>query len=283
MLTTRHSRIISSSAIIESNCRDFSDSLIINCVGYENRSDKFDSYMPNGRKDNYFIFMQEGVITVYTEDNRKFDLKKGQGIFFEADKHYRYKSTKSPVMYYYAHFTGRNASEELKRFDFSHEFVVNIGDNPFIIQCFHKMFDEFITRQPDFSYNSSLYLLQIFVEIKRCCLKKIDNTEIRFKKSLKYINENFNRDISVENLAKIEKTCVSRYRDVFLKQIGISPKQYIIQQRITHACNLLSTSKQSVEEIAANCGYPDVRYFYRVFKGIVGITPNNYRKLENQK
>jgi len=280
MVTTRYYRIITTSALDENNFNDISDSLIINCIGYENRSDKFECFMPKGRKDNYFLFMQDGELTVYTEDNKKIGLKKGQGIFFEAGKHYHYKPNKSPVMYYWVHFTGAYAVKELKRFGFSHEYHFNIGENPLIVRHFHKMFDEFTTRQTDFSYNASLYLLQIFVEIKRCILKKFGNKEIRLKKSLQYISENHSKDISINTLANIEGICVSRYRDIFSKQIGISPKQYITHQRITSACTLLSTSKASIEEVANKCGYPDIRYFYRVFKSIIGVTPNEFRKTQ---
>ena len=280
MVTTRYYRIITTSVLDENNFHDLSDSLIINCIGYENRSDKFECFMPKGRKDNYFLYMQDGGLTIYTEDNKKIDLKKGQGIFFEAGKHYHYKPTSLPVMYYWVHFTGMYAQKELNRFGFSHEFNFNIGENPLIVRYFHKMFDEFTTRQTDFNYNASLYLLQIFVEIKRCILKKFGNKDVRLKKSLQHINENYNQDISIKTLAEIEGICVSRYRDIFSKQIGISPKQYLTHQRITNACTLLSTSKKSIEEIAESCGYTDIRYFYRVFKNIVGIPPSQFRKTQ---
>lgn len=282
MNTVRYYRIINSALLDENNYCDMSDTFIVNCTGYENRTDKFECFKPHGRKDNYFLYIQDGKITVITDDDRKITLSKGQGIFFEAGKRHWYEAQESPVTYYWAHFTGSHAESTLRRFGFSHNFVFNIGENASIVHCFHKMFDEFTIRYADFTYNASLYMLQIFVEIKRHILNSINAPAIRFKKSLIYINNHYNSDISIRELAEIEGVCISRYRDLFTRQMGISPKQYITHLRISNSCSLLESTRLSIEEISEKCGYSDIRYFYRVFKTVNGITPHQFRKTHNK-
>ena len=48
--------------------------------------------------------------------------------------------------------------------------------------------------------------------------------------------------------------------------------------RIEIACRLLANSDKKVSEIAADCGYKDLKTFYSVFKQIMGVSPGAFRK-----
>ena len=58
---------------------------------------------------------------------------------------------------------------------------------------------------------------------------------------------------------------------------GISPHQYVLQQRIKKAQYLLQQNQISISEIAATVGFCDQSHFTKYFKRIVGITPRQYR------
>ena len=64
----------------------------------------------------------------------------------------------------------------------------------------------------------------------------------------------------------------------FKKYIGYSPMQYVIQQRIKEAQNLLLSTDLTITEIAFHCGYNNSNYFQSVFNSIVGMPPGKYRK-----
>ncbi|MDM8143830.1 helix-turn-helix transcriptional regulator, partial [Megamonas hypermegale] len=57
-----------------------------------------------------------------------------------------------------------------------------------------------------------------------------------------------------------------------------SPMQYVIQQRIKEAQNLLLSTDLTITEIAFHCGYNNSNYFQSVFNNIVGMPPGKYRK-----
>lgn len=279
MNSIRYYRNLLTATIDENNYYDVSDTFIVNSVGYENRNDYFTTYKPHGRHDNYLLYMQEGEILVEKEDKSQIKISQGQGIFFEAEHLINYKALKTPVIYYFVHFTGSAVENEIKRFGLYHEFVFDIGISKTIIHLFHKMFEEFNMRFADFSYNCSVFTLQILVQIKRSLLKEFNPYTTRINHSITYINDNYNIDISIEQLAEIEGICISRYRDLFTKQMGISPVQYITHLRISNACDLLKGSTFSISEISQKCGYDDVSYFYRVFKKTTGLTPKQYRAI----
>jgi len=64
----------------------------------------------------------------------------------------------------------------------------------------------------------------------------------------------------------------------FNTQIGISPKQYILNKRLEYAKELLVNTNASIFEIANSVGFPDQLYFSRIFKIKEKISPSEYRK-----
>lgn len=67
-------------------------------------------------------------------------------------------------------------------------------------------------------------------------------------------------------------------RKLFLQQHGLSPKQFILERRLTNAKRLLTNSRASVTAVAEECGFSGVYHFCRIFKEKVGLTPTEYRK-----
>lgn len=63
------------------------------------------------------------------------------------------------------------------------------------------------------------------------------------------------------------------YKEIF----GTGVMEDVIQSRIQHAKYLLSTTSLSIKEIASMCGYSNETHFMRQFKGIMNMTPSQYR------
>lgn len=66
------------------------------------------------------------------------------------------------------------------------------------------------------------------------------------------------------------------FRQLFLKQFGITPRQYIINARIAKAKQLLSLGNKKISAIAEECGFQSVYHFCRCFKEKTGMTPTEY-------
>lgn len=71
-----------------------------------------------------------------------------------------------------------------------------------------------------------------------------------------------------------EPTLRTKFRKVF----GVSPVLFVRHERVARACLMLRTTHQTIPRIAAQCGFGDVPFFYRIFKGVVGTTPARYRE-----
>lgn len=119
-----------------------------------------------------------------------------------------------------------------------------------------------------------------------CRAKPFDPTEVVANNQLaeeiaKYIQENFNRDITLQSVAEEFSYC-KEYFSVLFKQInGLGFNQYLTQIRLTHSLKLLVDTDKSITEISAECGFNNSNYFSSVFKKELEISPLGYRKKYN--
>lgn len=93
-----------------------------------------------------------------------------------------------------------------------------------------------------------------------------------------YINKNFDKDLSLESIAKEFETSANYLGKQFKNLLGITYNDYINRVRMRFACNLISSTDMSMKEIAHAAGYSSTEYFYSMFKKTIGVTPKVYRK-----
>lgn len=94
-----------------------------------------------------------------------------------------------------------------------------------------------------------------------------------------YINENYNKAISLESVSNHIGFNPAYFSSMFKKSTGQNFMDYVIEIRILNARNLLVQTNQDVAEIAAKVGYTDLKYFSRIFKKLTNLTPSEYRRL----
>jgi len=101
------------------------------------------------------------------------------------------------------------------------------------------------------------------------------------KDILSFLENNYNKDISMSTLADKYYLSLSYLCRIFKKEVGMPFTSYLSNLRLAHACILLRSTNMSVYEVAESCGYKDYFYFARLFKRTVKITPSQYRAGEN--
>lgn len=101
----------------------------------------------------------------------------------------------------------------------------------------------------------------------------------RFRKISGYIMENFNKDISLSEIASVANMGVTTFCNFFREQFRVTFVEYLTTVRIGHACKLLvDEDRRSVVEIAYECGYNNLANFNKQFKKLKKMTPTDYRK-----
>lgn len=93
-----------------------------------------------------------------------------------------------------------------------------------------------------------------------------------------YIDEHYNEQIVLDELAS--RSYISKYylTHSFKDQFGMTINSYLQSVRITHAKQLLRFSDKTLEQISVEIGINDPAYFSRLFKNIEGVSPSVYRE-----
>ncbi len=95
--------------------------------------------------------------------------------------------------------------------------------------------------------------------------------------SIEFIRNNIHESINLKELS--DKACMSTtsfYR-YFKRELGMSPIEFILNEKIKHAKKLLSNPNINVSEVSYATGFEDSNYFIRLFKKYEGVTPKQYQ------
>jgi len=139
-----------------------------------------------------------------------------------------------------------------------------------IFNSFHSM-DEF---------RSYLYMI-----VLDCIQMSVDldiNSKNKIKLGIKYIKENYNKDIAINELAERFAISPNYFSTIFKRETGQTTVNFIKDIRLKKACEYLINSNKSIVEISKEVGYEDSQYFFRVFKKATGQTPLQYRRTNHR-
>lgn len=135
---------------------------------------------------------------------------------------------------------------------------------------------------------ADLALQELIVQITQCQnLKGLEENKLSesnpyFALVVELIQVNLTSKINLKVVAEtVGLSMTSLYR-LFKKEIGISPVEYIILERIKLAKQLLQDQSMYVKNVSYEAGFEDANYFIRAFKLHEGITPKQYQQLNNQ-
>ncbi len=131
-----------------------------------------------------------------------------------------------------------------------------------------------------------LMVMQLFVHISRALKAKwesnISGRAPRLKElveaSAEYMKDNYERNISLSDIAGYVFLSTSYFVRVFKDHKGIAPISYLLRIRVNRAKEMLVETDSKVSDIALSTGFSSQQRFNTVFKKLTGLTPLEYRK-----
>jgi YesN/AraC family two-component response regulator len=97
--------------------------------------------------------------------------------------------------------------------------------------------------------------------------------------AIEYMKVHSTEDLNTTTMSKHCGLSAKYFGSLFKEVTGYTMNAYLLELRIQKAKKLLLTSDQSIEQLAAVIGIPDVYYFTKLFKKAEGITPGKYRRM----
>ena len=119
-------------------------------------------------------------------------------------------------------------------------------------------------------------------ETENNCEANNNSKEIRLvsniEKALELIYDEYATNLTVERAAEVCGYGKSNFCKIFRRITGDTFHNVLNRYRITMACNLLDKTNYSVEQIATEVGFSEIKTLCRVFKSFMGMTTGEYRK-----
>ena len=102
-------------------------------------------------------------------------------------------------------------------------------------------------------------------------------TNSQLQQAIDYIHIHLNRDLSLAELAGIVNISPTYFASLFKQAMGISPHQYVIQQRVERAKMMLKRTDLAIADIALQVGFSSQSHLTQQFKRLTGLTPKQVR------
>lgn len=147
-----------------------------------------------------------------------------------------------------------------------------------IAHIYNKIISSLQNRETFFNELNSLYIQELILNIAKAVSDKTASDSKppeHFSKIIKYIDDHYNDDIHINELAKeygLSPRTLLRY---FNKFLNTTPSSFITKKRIEKAQILLQSNNQ-INQIARAVGFSDPLYFSTVFKKYTGHTPSEF-------
>ena len=139
---------------------------------------------------------------------------------------------------------------------------------------------ELITSQSSFMALSKEMVRKYCLLVQNHSLKTYSKP---IRRVITEIDYDLTADLSLKALALLLNINPSYLSTLFKKETGTTLTEYVNRKRIDHAILLLNTTDMQIQNIASYCGIPDVNYFTKTFKKIVGKTPKEYRRMVTER
>lgn len=251
---------------------------------------------PERKLDTYvFIVVLEGTLHI-EQQNRRYSVGPNQFIILYADMLHRgYEPSGGLLSYHWVHFslapslpryveaTSAAHCQKINGFDPDQTYLMPEYGTLDITSQVMLLFSQLLNTAkrkakpaPIFDYALS----QMVLQLSRLLLINpgIDNYPLHVAKVIDWVTNNYQSPLTVQNIAEHFHYHPNYLSTDMKRYTGMTLSAYVNHVRIDVAKSLLANYDLHVSDIAHQCGYQDEKYFMRVFRRSVGITPIEYRR-----
>ncbi len=108
--------------------------------------------------------------------------------------------------------------------------------------------------------------------------KKENRADEKVKRMMVYVYQHFDEKITVADIAASAFVSIRECFRIFNSSLGTTPERFVRDYRLRMACQMLTSTADSVTTIGYNCGFRNNSYFCKIFRENLGISPLAFRK-----
>ena len=245
------------------------------------------SFGPAARAHYLFHYVISGTGTLNADDTcgktHTYQVKSGQGFMIFPDQINTYiADEKLPWEYVWIEFDGLHAKEVVT-------FAGLSPNAPIYHARAHDLRETMMNEMlyiaqhgnlPPFHLIGHFYLFLDALTRSISTVKLSTGGRLRdfyVHEAITFIEQNFQNDISVENIADNCGLNRSYFSKIFRTTIGRTPQEFLLNYRMTKAAELLKLTQLSVSDVSKAVGYDNPLHFSRAYKNVYGVSPRGWR------
>ena len=258
-------------------------------TGHEKITDRY--FMEREGYYNYLLnFTLDGRGTM-TYGGREYVLEKGDLLFINCAEKHAFFSAEGNWEFVYIHVNGLGIRSLYDRFCSAFGNVLHGYNGKAFCSSLARLQALLATypqqRQADSVHiylnetracDVSEIVYGILMDVARTVVEKRSEKPYALTLAIDYIQKNFQRNLSLEEIARQMYLSKYHFERVFVQNMGMTVYRYIGDLRLNRAMWLLKTTEATIADIAAEVGYSDAQALTKLFKKNLGTTPAKYRK-----
>jgi AraC-like DNA-binding protein len=233
----------------------------------------FSDYTKHFHSHLGLALIEKGSVEITYELDTKCNLTHDTIAVFNPKQIHRSKTQNAKG--YYVLFLDINWCQNIQK-DFF--FEKNIIDNPLLCTKLRKLFHKIIVDKVTIVESELKDIMkELFKKYTSVNIQKDKEVIIRLKT---FISQNRDTPLNVDKLSKYIGYNKSYLIRLFKKEVGLTPQQYILNEKVNRVKDTLTYSKpDSLSSIALDAGFFDQSHMNRNFKGSFGTSPQTYKKV----
>lgn len=246
------------------------------------------SYGPAARNHYLFHYVISGTGSLMADNSKgetiHYTIRSGQGFMIFPHQINTYIADNTlPWEYVWLEFDGLRVKEAVELAGLSPDHpVYHAASKDLREQMMEEML--YIVQNPNESPFHLIGHLFLFMDYltRSCASIRLSSTgrlrDFYIREALSFIEQNFQNDISVEDIARFCGLNRSYFGKIFKDTVGRSPQDFLMNYRMVKATELLKMTQLSIGDISNAVGYSNQLHFSRAFKNIYGVSPRDWRK-----
>lgn len=241
----------------------------------------------NGAPEDHLMMCLEGHGYVVVNDKKR-HLQKGELLIIPRNfRHTYWAAEDQPWSIYWMHFRGEDSSYYVDRIPHVAEPVpidrATLDDAVLLFRdCLQTLENGYTLPILIYAAQAARHILSLLL-FRNSALpmkQRAETHRLNCDEVIEYMHSRIADSVRLEEFAVEAGFSVSYFSEMFREQVHQSPMSYFTQLKIRAACRLLDLTGKPVKVVAMETGYTDPYYFSRVFKKIMGISPEKYRAIK---
>lgn len=231
-----------------------------------------------GLEEYILIYCIEGNGTIHLKGKSYFLHKNEAFCIPRHFSHCYYANEKDPWSILWVHFKGSNVKyypvDEMQVLHFSEDISITV------ISLFEMLFNAL---NGNYTLGNFIYISQI-VSLILAQIYKREKSDSIFQQNkhmtgiIRYMYGHIHENLTLEDISNEFDLSKSYLNSIFRKYSKHAPMDFYINLKMKEACKLLQSTNLYIYEVAQKLGYEDQYYFSRIFKKVVGISPQKFKE-----